>query len=78
MSRTHVLKIKQEFYDDVKRGIKTAEVRLNDRNFVEGDILILSEWDGEKYTGRQCIRAIAKMYNLDCIGLENWVLLCIV
>lgn len=31
--KTHELKIKPEYFRDVVRGIKTFEVRQNDRNF---------------------------------------------
>lgn len=37
--KTHELKIKPEYFRDVVRGIKTFEVRQNDRNFGVGDII---------------------------------------
>lgn len=40
----HELKIIPPFYDDVKSGVKTFEVRRNDRNFQVGDLLHLKEW----------------------------------
>lgn len=77
MIETHWLKIKSEFYDDVERRVKNAEVRYNDRNFKEGDWIVLCEIDEEGTTGRECVRRIMKMYDLTGIGLNNWVLLCI-
>jgi hypothetical protein len=54
---------------------KTAEVRRNDRPFRRGDLLILSEWDGEKFTGRQVQREIANVLPLDNYGCPDKVLL---
>lgn len=47
-----VLKIFPEFFEEVASGNKRAEIRLNDRDFKVGDIYKLSEWKGEKFTGR--------------------------
>lgn len=50
----HELKIWPEYFEAVKSGKKTFEIRKNDRNFKEGDILVLKEFvptEGE-YTGR--------------------------
>lgn len=77
MVETHCLKIKSEFYDDVVRRVKNAEVRYNDRNFKEGDRLVLCEINEEGATGRECVRRIIKMYDLTGIGLNNWVLMFI-
>lgn len=41
----HELKIKPQYYEDIKIGIKTFEIRKNDREFKLGDILILNEYD---------------------------------
>lgn len=41
----HRLKTIQPYFDRVKIGDKTAEFRLNDRDFQVGDILILEEYD---------------------------------
>lgn len=50
----HELKIKSKYFKSVVDGDKTFEVRFNDRDYKEGDILILKEFDGEQYTGRVC------------------------
>ena len=57
---THELKIHPEYYKDVLLGLKKVEVRLNDRNYQEGDLLILNEFDPktEKYTGGQVKRKV--------------------
>ncbi|MFZ3487259.1 DUF3850 domain-containing protein [Vibrio harveyi] len=50
----HELKILPDYFDLQVDGKKRFEVRHNDRNFKVDDVLILNEFDGEKYTGR-CI-----------------------
>lgn len=41
MKRTHILKTDWQQYDAIHEGRKRAEFRLDDRNFQEGDELIL-------------------------------------
>ena len=52
MSKEIELKILSEHFENVKKGIKKAELRYNDRNFAVGDFLLLREWTGSEYTGR--------------------------
>ena len=40
----HQLKIAPVFYDDTVARRKTAEIRLNDRGYQVGDVLILRPW----------------------------------
>ncbi|MCJ8215434.1 DUF3850 domain-containing protein [Aeromonas veronii] len=54
----HELKILTAYYPRVLDGSKPFEIRLNDRNFQEGDTVTLNEWDGERYTGRRVTRLI--------------------
>lgn len=49
----HDLKIAPEWFETVKSGVKTFEVRKYDRDFKPNDVLLLREFDGTKYTGRQ-------------------------
>lgn len=39
----HELKIKPQYYEDIKIGLKPFEIRKNDRDFKLGDILILND-----------------------------------
>lgn len=50
----HELKTWPEYFEEVVKGNKTFEIRLNDRNFQVGDILELKEYDPIKksHTGR--------------------------
>jgi hypothetical protein len=50
---THTLKTLQPYYDDVAKGLKTFDIRKADRQFSEGDTIILQEFDGEKLTGNE-------------------------
>lgn len=43
--KVHKLKCWPDFYEAVKRGDKTVELRKNDRNYRVGDVLVLQEWD---------------------------------
>ena len=48
-------KIWPEYFEAIIAGKKKYELRLNDFEVNEGDILFLEEWDPktEKYTGRK-------------------------
>ena len=50
---THKLKILHKYFEAVRLGNKTFEVRKDDRGFNEGDILILQEWTPNGYTERE-------------------------
>ena len=54
----HELKILPEYFDEVRRGNKTFELRKDDRNYKVGDTLRLLEFDYGTYTGRECNRTI--------------------
>jgi ASC-1-like (ASCH) protein len=43
----HSLKIDPEFYDLLKTGKKTSELRKNDRNYKTGDTLVLHAYEKE-------------------------------
>lgn len=58
----HELKILPEYYGPVEDGIKTFELRKNDRNYQIGDMLILKEWDVTGFTGREIIKYINYIY----------------
>lgn len=53
---THELKIWPQFFDAWTQGKKRAEIRINDRNYRVGDVVVLREYEKTKkknpYTGR--------------------------
>ena len=66
----HYLKILPEYFDAVLSGKKTFEVRYNDRDFKEGDLLILEEYSvfDFLYTGRTvCVKVTYILDNPDFV-----------
>ena len=53
--KTHELKIWPEFFQAVVLGKKKHEVRINDRDYQVGDMLVLKEFNPESnaFTGNQ-------------------------
>lgn len=51
----HELKTWPSYFEQVRCGMKTFEIRRDDRPFAEGDMLDLREWDPalSRYTGRK-------------------------
>ncbi len=51
----HELKTWPDMFDEIDRHRKVHEFRKNDRNFREGDLVLLREFEpaGERYTGRE-------------------------
>jgi ASC-1-like (ASCH) protein len=74
----HQLKIQPEYYEAVRKRIKTFEIRRNDRNFQVGDILVLNEFIPEtsELTGRWFDRKIT--YITDYAQQENYVVMSII
>jgi hypothetical protein len=60
IARVHHLKCWPEVFTEMLEGRKTAEFRLNDRDFKVGDMLLIREWDNEKrvYTHREISRRV--------------------
>ena len=61
--KIHRLKSWPQFFRDINAGVRTHELRKNDRNFRVGDCLILQEYDPEKmeYTGHELTAEITSM-----------------
>ena len=59
--KEHRLKTWPEFYVPLAAGLKTAEIRFNDRDFSIGDRLYLEEWEPstKTFTGNLQIRHIS-------------------
>lgn len=41
----HDLKLSNKYFDDVGRGLKTFEIRKNDRNYQVGDTIVFHKVD---------------------------------
>lgn len=73
---SHNLKIHRQHFGPVQLGLKTAELRLNDRDFKVGDWLILNEWDNG-YTGQQVARKVVHIADVGGIA-EGYVLMSMI
>lgn len=56
---THDLKILPEYFIAVALDQKTFEIRKNDRGYRVGDCLVLKEWNGQEFTGRNIVRYVS-------------------
>lgn len=67
----HVLKIYPEYFLDIESGRKTFEIRSNDRNYCQGDLLILTEFDYQKssLTGRVLSCIVGTVYKFHEMSL---------
>lgn len=55
----HNLKTWPVYFQAVWDGVKTAEIRKDDRGFAVGDSLLLEEWEAGVYTGRRLSATIS-------------------
>ena len=71
--KTHELKVWTEVYEFVHEEIKSFEIRINDRDFKAGDLLILKEYDPQtnKYTGRECERWVSYILEGGKFGIQK-------
>lgn len=70
----HEVKCWPEFFQRVKHGIKTFEIRRDDRDYKSGDYLKQREWEPstEKYTGEEVTHRIGYiMRGMAGFGLEK-------
>lgn len=66
-ARLHDLKSWPRFFRPIVNGVRTHELRRNDRDFQVGDILLLREWDPDtaEYTGASCEAVISSITSQD-------------
>lgn len=73
-TKEHVLKCWNKFFVMVLKGLKTFELRLNDRDFQVGDMVTLREYNNKtkRYSGREITFEISYMLHLsDWFGADN-------
>ncbi len=58
----HELKIDPKEYMDVLAGVKTFDVRKEDRLYEVGHTLYFREFDGKIYTGRILFKKVVYVY----------------
>lgn len=76
----HELKLRREYFVEVKAGRKTAELRVDDRDFRIGDTLVLREWGPHVgYTGKHLVREITHITRcghwIEAEAAKEWVIL---
>jgi len=69
--RCHMLKSWREPFEAVRSGKKTHEIRVNDRDYRRGDLLVLCCWDHERQIyAEDCWPVVCRVTHLDQGG--NW------
>lgn len=68
--KVHDVKLGTTFFDDVKTGRKTFELRKNDRGYKEGDTIVMHEYKDGTTTGRTIEKKIVYILE-DFTGLED-------
>jgi hypothetical protein len=65
MNKIHTLKTWPQYYKAIIDGVKTFQLRKDDRNFSVGDVLVLQEFDPDKnqYTGEMI--SVDVIYKVD-------------
>ncbi|WP_409994247.1 ASCH/PUA domain-containing protein [Parageobacillus genomosp. 1] len=78
MPMKHRLKIWPEYFEAVRSGKKTFEIRKNDRGFQVNDLLLLQEYNPktQEYTGRELLVEVT--YITDFGQPKNQVVMSIV
>lgn len=71
--KVHDIKIKPNFLADIVSGIKTFEIRKNDRGYKKGDILNLQEYEDGEYTGN--VLKVKVIYIPDFYLPDNYVVM---
>ena len=70
--KTHELKILPQYFQAAWNGTKTFEIRKNDRDYQVGDVLVLKEWDGERFTGSAlCVKVTYILKDAEMYGLKD-------
>jgi hypothetical protein len=63
VTAVHDVKSWPEFFSPIIAGVRSHELRVNDRNYAVDDLLRLHEWDPkiEDYTGRTAVVRITSI-----------------
>ena len=80
-NKIHFLKTWTAYYDDVVKGVKPWELRLNDRKYKQGDHLVLMRYDieGKRYTGKMSEYKVIYIFHGNQFGIvDGWCLMTLV
>ncbi len=77
--KIHELKILEEYFNEVRMGNKTFEVRLNDRNFQVGDFLLLKEFDPDReiYSGSEILCKVTYILDSPIFLKSGYIIMAI-
>ena len=64
-NKIHYLKILPKYYKEVINGNKKFEIRKNDRGFALFDTIVLREFNGVCFTGRESTYTITYITNFE-------------
>lgn len=69
----HELKSWTHLFEEIRTGIKTHELRKNDRHYAIGDILVLHEYDPieKKFSGRTLKLTVTYVTSIDVPCAES-------
>jgi hypothetical protein len=75
--RVHHLKTFTPYFLAVDSGMKTFEMRHDDRGYQPGDLLVLWDWTGHEFTGRVTYRVVPYvMRDAPAFGMASgWVVM---
>lgn len=70
--QVHVLKCWEPYFTDIRNGVKRFEIRLNDRNYCVGDVLVLRGYCPftGRYSGGMLSAEIIYMLDGQQFGIE--------
>lgn len=69
-TKVHTIKLAKMYYEDVKSGKKSFELRKNDRGYKQGDLLKMLEYAEGAWTGRQIMAEVTYLLE-DYAGIEE-------
>lgn len=67
----HILDIQDKYFNDIKTGIKTFEIRRNNRNYAVNDTLTLVNLE----TNETLVKTIIYVTDVSIYDLENILIL---
>ena len=69
---THVLKIWKTGFEAISSGRRTADVRINDRGFQVGDLILYRVWDPvlDAFDGNSCVVEIVDIVD-NCVAVAG-------